>query len=178
MITIISKIILFAENLFFYLGRVVAKSRAHVWFPGRRTILDYSTIIKYPERIRMGHDVWIGSDVSIGAYSGIIIGDRVRISHAAFIETASLDIRADQLPYQHVGKPIRIDDGVWIGAYAIILGGVHIGERAIIAAGAVVVKDVPAHSIVAATAARTIGSRAPKHESPVGELSDRDELDG
>lgn len=125
----------------------------------------------------MGYDVWVGSDVSLGAYSGITIGDRVRISHAAFIETASLDIRADQLPYEHVGKPIKIDDGVWIGAYAIILGGVHIGERAIIAAGAVVVKDVPAHSVVAATAARTIGSRAPKQASSVGERSDGDDLD-
>lgn len=172
----ISKFVVFVDSIFFYLGRVVGKSRAHIWFPGRRTILDYSSTIKYPERITMGHDVWIGSDVSIGAYSGITIGDRVRISHAAFIETASLDIRADQLPYEHVGKPIKIDDGVWIGAHAIILGGVHIGERAVIAAGAVVVKDVPAHSVVAATAARTIGSRAPKSLSPVGERVDGSKL--
>lgn len=164
--TLLAKLLLSADAVFYYAGRIVGKSRAHVWFPGKRTILDYSSIIKHPERVTIGHDVWIGSNVSIGAFAGITIGDRVRISHGTFIETASLDIRADHLPYEHVGKPIRIDDGVWIGANAVILGGVHIGERAVIAAGAIVVKDVPAHAIVAALPARAIGSRSPETESP------------
>lgn len=160
--SLIFKMILAADKMIYYLGRIVAKSRAELLFPGKRLVIDYSSTIKYPDKVEMGQDVWIGPDVSIGAFSGITFGDRVRISQGAFIETASLDIRAEPLPYAHVGKPIRIDDGVWIGAHAIILGGVHIGERAVIAAGAVVVKDVPAHAIVAATAARQIGTRAPQ----------------
>lgn len=159
--TLLASFFVAIDRIFFYYGRIVSKSQATVFFKGKRTRMDYSTIIKYPEKIDIGYDVWIGSNVSIGAYSGIRIGNLVRISHGAFIETASLDIRDERLPYEHVGKPIRIDDGVWIGANAIILGGVHIGERAVIAAGAVVVKDVPAHAIVAATPARVIGTRAP-----------------
>ncbi|QUM71324.1 acyltransferase [Sphingopyxis granuli] len=160
--SVILKTILAFDKLFYYLGRIVAKSRSELLFPGKRLVQDYSVVIKYPEKVDMGYDVWVGPNVSIGAFSGIRLGDRVRISQGAFIETASLDIRAERLPYEHVGKPIRIDDGVWIGAHAVILGGVHIGERAVIAAGAVVVKDVPAHAIVAAAPARPIGSRAPQ----------------
>lgn len=176
--TAVSRTIVALDRALYYAGRLVAKSRSHLAFPGKRTILDYSTIIKYPERIVMGYDVWIGSNVSIGAFSGVTFGNHVRISHGVFIETASLDIRAAQLPYEHVGRPIQIDDGVWIGANAVILGGVHIGERAVVAAGAVVVKDVPAHAVVAATAARTIGSRAPKTDLPPGgQAGNRSELD-
>ena len=86
------------------------------------------------------------------------MGDRVRISHGAFIETGSLDLAGD-VPYEHVGKPIKIGRGVWIGANAIVLGGVTIGEQAVIAAGALVIKDVPANAVVGGNPARQISTR-------------------
>ena len=49
-----------------------------------------------------------------------------------------------------------IEDSVWIGSYAMILRGIHIGESAIIAAGAVVTKDVPARCMVAGVPAKII----------------------
>lgn len=146
------------DRIFYYYGRLVAYSRIYLNWPGKRVVADYSTIVKFPERITMGEDVWIGSDVSLGAYAGIELADRVRISHGAFIETGSLDLSGD-VPYEHVGKPIKIGRGVWIGAHAIILGGVTIGEQAVVAAGALVLKDVPANAVVGGNPARQISQR-------------------
>ena len=53
-------------------------------------------------------------------------------------------------------KPIIIEDNVWIGLSSIVLKGVHIGEGSIVAAGAVVTRDVPPHCLVAGIPARII----------------------
>jgi maltose O-acetyltransferase len=58
-----------------------------------------------------------------------------------------------------VERPIVIDDDVWIGARVIILPGVHIGTGAVIGAGAVVTKDVPAYAVVGGNPARVIKMR-------------------
>ena len=55
-----------------------------------------------------------------------------------------------------ISKPITIGEGVWIGANATICGGVHIGDHSVIGAGAVVLKDVPADSVVAGVPARVL----------------------
>ena len=52
--------------------------------------------------------------------------------------------------------PVSIEDDVWIGANAVILSGVHIGNHCVVAAGAVVTKDVPPHSLVAGVPAKII----------------------
>ena len=53
-------------------------------------------------------------------------------------------------------KPVQIDDNVMIGANAVVIEGVHVGEGAVIAAGAVVTHDVPAHTMVAGVPAKII----------------------
>ena len=155
----LAPLILAIVQLSDYAKRIVAYCRAERYFPGKRTLLDYSTTIKYPDRIEMGHDVWLGSDVSLGAYAGLTLGDQVRISHGVFIETAGLDL-ASPLPYNHKGRSISLARGVWVGANAIILDGVAIGEQAVVAAGAIVTRDVPANAIVAGVPAQVIGYRS------------------
>ncbi|HEY8435915.1 MAG TPA: DapH/DapD/GlmU-related protein, partial [Haloplasmataceae bacterium] len=54
---------------------------------------------------------------------------------------------------------VIIEDGAFIGANAVILEGIRVGERAVVAAGAVVTKDVPPHQVVAGVPARIIKSR-------------------
>ena len=146
------------ERGFYLLGRALAHLRMQRLYPGRRTICDHSTSIKHPDRVEMGLDVWIGPGVTLGAMGGIVLGDRVRISQGAFIETGDLDL-TQPLPYPHTAKPIDIGPGVWIGANATVLGGVKIGRQAVVAAGSVVTKDVPADAIVAGVPARIIGKR-------------------
>jgi acetyltransferase-like isoleucine patch superfamily enzyme len=148
----------FLEKAIYYLGRLIVHARMQRLFPGKRVLADYSTIIKHPERIDMGDNVWIGPSVSIGAMGGIVIEDWVRISQGAYIETGSLDLSASP-PYPHIARPIHIEHGVWIGAHAIILGGVRIGRQAVVAAGALVVKDVPSNAVVGGVPARILSYR-------------------
>ena len=58
---------------------------------------------------------------------------------------------------KHVSGPIRIEDGAWIGAGAIILAGVTVGQKSIVGAGAVVTRDVPPYAIVAGNPAKVLG---------------------
>lgn len=113
--------------------------------------------LKYPGNIQLGERVIIGSNVSLGAHSPIRIGDHVRISRDVIIETAGLDFSTGAPPYRHVSKPIIIEKGVWIGARAMVLGGVTIGENAVVAAGAIVTRSVPPGQVVAGVPAKPIG---------------------
>ena len=107
----------------------------------------WSAEVKNPGYITLGRGVIIGPRCTIGAASPIRLGDYVHLSKGVYVETAGLDFSA-AVPYPHVHKPITIGEGVWIGADAIVLGGVTIGDRAVIGAGTVVSKDVPPGTIV------------------------------
>jgi maltose O-acetyltransferase len=91
----------------------------------------------------------------LGAKAPISLGSHVRLSQGVHIETASLDLNAP-LPYPHIARPVAIGDGVWIGAHSIVLAGVRIGDNAVIGAGTVVSKDVPAAAIVVGSGMRMI----------------------
>lgn len=122
--------------------------RARYLFPSAENLsISLSTKFKHLENIEIGDNVLIGPGVTIGAHAKITISDFVRISEGVLIETAGLDINKP-LHYPHISKPIRVERGAWIGAKAIILGGVTIGEQAVIGAGAVVTKNVAAHAII------------------------------
>lgn len=144
------------EQLSYYWGRYRVHMRARRLFPGSGVNFDITTSFKYPENINCGRHVLIGPGSTIGAMAQITLEDHVRISKGVVIETAGLALSAE-LPYKHVAQPIHIGEGTWIGTNAIILGGVTIGRRAVVAAGAVVTKDVTAGTIVGGIPARAIG---------------------
>lgn len=112
----------------------------------------------------MGDHVLIGPGVTIGAMGGVVIEDHVRISESALIETASGNFKAE-LPYPHKSRPIHLGYGVSICAHAVVIGGVRIGAQAIVTAGSVVTKDVPANAIVRGNPAQIVGYRVrpPRH---------------
>ena len=87
----------------------------------------------------------------------ISIGDYVNVSTEAALWTLQHDMNSST--FATVGKPITIDDYAWIGTRAIILPGVHIGEGAVVAAAAVVTKDVAPWSVVGGIPAKIIGRR-------------------
>lgn len=110
-----------------------------------------------PWNLRLGSYVAIDDQVNLYSAAPITIGTKVAISREAFICTASHDITKPNRPL--ITAPIKICDGAWIGARAIVLPGVTIGEGAIVAAGAVVTKDVLPWTVVGGNPARVIKTR-------------------
>lgn len=133
-----------------------ARFAALVRKQGHGCICHWSAEIKYPENIELGDGVIIGADATLGAHSPIRLGNHVRLSKGVTIETAGLDFSGHSAPFPHLSAPIALDDGVWVGTGAMILGGVTIGRGAVIAAGAVVTKDVPAGSVAGGVPAKVI----------------------
>lgn len=130
------------------MGRLASAARTAALFPtAEGCFCHWSAEVKYPKRINVGRGVIIGPRCTIGAASPVVLGDNVHLSKGVYVETAGLDFTAP-MPYPHIHKPIVIGEGVWIGANAIVLGGVTVGSGSIIGAGAVVSKDVPPRSIV------------------------------
>lgn len=107
------------------------------------------------KNIRIGRRVFINSGCKFQDQGGIVIGDDVLVGHNCVIATLNHvddpENRADMLP-----KPVRIADKVWIGANVTILPGVTVGEGAILAAGAVVTKDVAPRTVVGGVPARIL----------------------
>ena len=115
-------------------------------------------------RCTIGKDVYIDAAVVVGdeckiqnfatLYRGVTLGDRVFIGpHACFTNDAYP--RAVSPDWKVV--PTKVEDGASVGANATILCGLTIGRNAMVAAGAVVTKDVPAHALVAGTPAKVVG---------------------
>lgn len=122
-----------------------------------RCIFFPSVKIWAPWNLETGKGVAVDENVDLYNVAPIRLGHFVSISRRAFLCTASHDISSLQRPLTY--KPIIVGNGVWIGAEAIICPGVTIGDGAVIAAGAVVTKDVPAWTVVGGNPAKFIKER-------------------
>ncbi|MBY8965048.1 acyltransferase [Algiphilus sp. NNCM1] len=145
--------------------RALIASHRHcgtIWI-GRGYLLRSDILI-----ITGGGDVRIGENCSIGSFSfiqgngGIEVGDNVRIgSHFKAIaanhrfESLSLPIAKQGI----ISVGIRIGSDCWIGAGVTVLDGVRIGTGAVLAAGAVITRDVPEHAVVGGIPARVLKIR-------------------
>jgi acetyltransferase-like isoleucine patch superfamily enzyme len=107
--------------------------------------------------IRIGENTIVNRNVYLDGRVSLTIGNNVNISHYCLIQTLTHDPQ-DPL-FGCLEKPVVIEDHVWIGARALICPGVHIGEGAVVGAGAVVTKDVSPYTIVAGNPARYIRDR-------------------
>lgn len=107
------------------------------------------------KNIKIGKNVFINSGCCFQDQGGIEIGDDCLIGQQVVIATLNHDInpahRKDMFP-----KPVKIGKNVWVGAHATILSGVTIGDNAVIAAGAVVTKDVEPNIVVAGVPAHKV----------------------
>ena len=124
---------------------------------------DYSVIESFACINNAVGDVVIGDHTRIGLHNTVIgpvkIGNHVNLAQGITVTAlnhnfADANKRIDE---QGVStNPVTIEDDVWIGANAVILPGVTIGNHCVVAAGAVVTKDVPPHSLVAGVPAKVI----------------------
>lgn len=109
----------------------------------------------FGKNITIGKDVFINSGCHFQDQGGIEIGDGTLIGHNVVLATINHDLNPKENRKNHYA-PIKIGAHVWIGSNATILSGVTIGDYAVIAAGAVVTRDVPAMTIVGGVPAKVL----------------------
>jgi acetyltransferase-like isoleucine patch superfamily enzyme len=115
---------------------------------GREVIFYGPVSITWPDNVELGDNCSLNRGVHLGGRGGIRICNRCRLSANAFLETGYLEAKpGGGHKRRHAHQPITLGENVWVGAGATVLAGVHIGDHAVVAAGAVVCKDVPAEHI-------------------------------
>lgn len=106
----------------------------------------------------MGRECVIGNRVHLALHDRINLGNNVVINDGCVLLTASHDVNSRD--WRQVKAPIVIEDYAWIATNSVILPGVTVGRAAVVGAGAVVTKDVPAHQVVAGNPARPVKARS------------------
>lgn len=124
---------------------------------------DYSVIESFACINNAVGDVIIGDHTRVGLHNTIIgpvtIGSHVNLAQGITVTALNHNFVDSEKRIDEQGvstTPVVIEDDVWIGANAVVLPGVKIGNHSVVAAGAVVTKDVPPHSIVAGVPAKII----------------------
>lgn len=109
----------------------------------------------FGKNITVGRNVFINEGCCFQDQGGIEIGDGCLLGHQVVIATINHDL-APEKRGNMVLAPVKLGKNVWVGAHATILSGVTVGDNAVIAAGAVVTKDVPANTVVGGVPAKII----------------------
>ena len=127
------------------------------------SIGDYSVIESFACVNNAVGDVMIGDHTRIGLHNTIIgpvkIGNHVNLAQGITVTALNHNFNDAEKRIDEQGvstNPVTIEDDVWVGANAVILPGVTIGNHCVVAAGAVVTKEVPPHSLVAGVPAKVI----------------------
>lgn len=152
-LTIVGNIPLHFVRRFFYKIsgiKIGPKSTIHCW-----------ARFYEPKNIEIGAGTIIGDNCFLDGRNKLIIGNHVDIASQVLIYNSEHNVHSADF-YADITSPVEIGDYVFIGARAIILPGVKIGKGAVVAAGAVVTKDVPEFKIVGGVPAHEIGEREVK----------------
>ena len=107
--------------------------------------------------VEIGDNCVLNREIYLDGRTGVYIGNNVNVSFQVCL--LSLHHDHNNPDFVAVGAPVVIKDHAWIGARAIILPGVTVGEGAVVAAGAVVTRSVPDYAVVGGVPAKVIGER-------------------
>lgn len=182
---------LLGRILYTAIGKHLPLSGARISFGARRfrqlcahlILTDCGKWVNIDKGVTFATDIKLGNGSGIGANcsipSGVSIGENVMMGIDILMFTNEHRHDDITVPMGAQGRtpvePIVIEDDVWIGSRSLIMKGVHIGHGAIIAAGSVVTKDVPAYEIWGGNPARFLKSRisARQPSSEVSTLPDQ-----
>jgi putative colanic acid biosynthesis acetyltransferase WcaF len=132
---------------------------------GRRVFVHQRARIQIPWRIKLGDQACIGDRANLYSLGQIHIGQRVTVAQEAYLCTGTHDFSDPTLPLRIA--PITAENDAFIGARAFILSGVTIGSRALIGAGAVVTKNVPADEIWGGNPAQSLPRVKHSNDNPL-----------
>lgn len=125
---------------------------------GEGSSLFLGVTVVNPANIKIGANTIVNRNVMLdGRRCPLVIGANVDIAEEVRIWTMEHDVHSDV--HAPVGRPVTIEDYVWIASRATILPGVHLGRGSVVASGAVVRKDVQSLQIVGGVPARVLGPR-------------------
>ena len=124
---------------------------------GNGVVIKPRVNVHFPWKLEVGDHAWIGEEVFILNFEPVKIGAQACISQRAFLCTGNHDYRDPHFSYRNA--PIMIGNGAWIGASVFVGPGVEVGDEAVLAAGSVVTRNVPANAVVAGNPASERGVR-------------------
>jgi maltose O-acetyltransferase len=124
---------------------------------GAGSSIHMGLVVYNPRGISVGRDSIVGEKATLDGRGTLTIGDHVALASEVMIYNSQHDVHDDH--FSPITKSVTIGDYAFIGPRAIILPGVSVGRGGVVAAGAVVTKDVEEMSIVAGVPAVPIGKR-------------------
>lgn len=124
---------------------------------GKDSSFHWRTRFYAPWNLKIGNNTIIGNDAMLDAREGIQIGNNVQLSMGVWIWTKEHDLQDPW--FAGKGGPVQIEDYAWVSCRVTILPGITIGKGAVIAAGAVVTKNVEPYTVVGGIPAKKIGER-------------------
>ena len=125
---------------------------------GRRCVIKPLVRVKYPWRLSLGDDVWIGESAWIDNLADVKIANNCCISQGAMLLTGNHDYSTKTFDLK-IGN-INLDEGVWVGAKAIVCSSVNIASHAVLTAGSVATNDLEAYTIYQGNPAKAKKRRA------------------
>jgi acetyltransferase-like isoleucine patch superfamily enzyme len=135
------------------------KLKESLHFCGKDVKIYHPVVFYGPAALDIRDNTAVASFVHIWCGGRVIIGANCMIGSHVAISSLTHDYRQPRMSETMVARPVVIEDGVWIGAHAVILPGVTLGTGAVIGAGSVVTRDVPANAIVYGVPATINGYR-------------------
>ena len=124
---------------------------------GKGLVIKNNVCIKFPWKLTIGDNVWIGENCWIDNLDYVSIGNNVCISQGALLLTGNHDYTLSSFDYRN--RPIVIEDGVWVGAKAVVCPGVKLYSHSILTVGSVATKNMEEYGIYQGNPAKLIRKR-------------------
>jgi putative colanic acid biosynthesis acetyltransferase WcaF len=112
---------------------------------GKGVLIKPDVAIKYPWKLNLGENIWIGEKVWIDNLAEVTINNNVCLSQGAYLLTGNHNYKSSH--FDLIIKSIVLEEGVWIGAKAVVCPGITCKSHSVLAVNSVATRDLDAHSI-------------------------------